>query len=227
MMKFIEGVLAALLLVSHLPAQAEGAKRMFNTEKFVGLASSASASYEEIALEYELENRKGDIVRFTSCTQVETTEANEIVESQYSLFKLLSLNCLALKRYSSSTNAEKSFFPVRLNKTLVAAFPATAMVKLSESDMAKRQGKTLADYEHSLDISIAGDGSAKVITPEDEITYQIMARADFDEDGLEDLLMRVDWRARAAMGRGSDFVLLNRKTKSGPVTVVWSAGGEL
>jgi hypothetical protein len=126
-----------------------------------------------------------------------------------------------LKRYAAGTEAKRSFFPARLKKSDIAAFPATATVRISEASMAQRQGKTLAEYENRFNVSIITPHSASVITKRDEWKYHIMARADFDEDGCEDLLLRVDWQARDAMGSGTDLILLSKKSRDAPTTVAW------
>jgi hypothetical protein len=73
-------------------------------------------------------------------------------------------------------------------------------------------GRTLSEQERRLSASITGADSAKLITETDKLKFRVMARADFDDDGTEDLLVRVDWAARDAMGQGSDLILLSRKS---------------
>jgi hypothetical protein len=224
MNKFIGCLLTASLFISHLPLQGAAPKQSFNTAQFVGLTSPTVTSDERAVLDYELTGRSGGSIHFTNCAQVDAVKEGEIVESQHSLFKLLAMNCLALEKYSTSAASQKSFFPAQLTKAVVAAFPATAMVQLSEEDTARRQGKTLSTYAPILEISTGSEGAAKVLTAEDEITYLIMARADFDDDGIEDLLVRIDWHARTAMGKGSDLVLLSRESSSAPITLSWRSG---
>lgn len=221
MKRLLGCILTASLLLDHLTAHGAPPKRLFNKSEFVGLVSPNVTSYEGTVLNYDLQNPSGGNIHFTSCKQVEATKENEIVESQYSLFKLLLMNCLALQRYSASVAAQRSFFPARLTKAIVAAFPATATARISDEDMVQRQGKTLAAYEKQFSVSIAGDGSAKVVTADDERAYVILARADFDNDGIEDLLVRVNWHARTAMGKGTDLFLLSKKSGSAPIIVTW------
>lgn len=221
-MKVLWGcILVAALLASHLKAQGEAPKRAFNTAQFTGLVTQEVTSYDGTVLDYELDLREGGTIRFRSCRQVESTREEGILDSQYSLFKLLSMNCLALKRYTASTVAQRSFFPAQLRKADIAAFPATAIVPVSEESLAQRQGRTLSGYEDRFDVSIIGPDSATVITSDDELKYHFMARADFDGDGTEDLLVRIDWRARNAMGRGTELILLSKKSADAPIALVW------
>ena len=221
MIKCIIYLLAALLLAGWVGAEREAPARVFNTQEFVGLVSTEVGSYEDAVLDYELDASKDGVLHFTRCTQVEAVDAGDIEASQYPLFKLLSVNCLALKRYVESVPAQRSYFPEKLTKELVAAFPATAVPRISDEEMTRRQGKNLTAYEAKIKISLAADGSVQVMTATDEMTYYIMARADFDGDGAEDLLVRVDWHARNAFGRGTDLFFLAKTSDSGPVTVSW------
>jgi hypothetical protein len=214
--------LVALLTFATFACASGSVSRTFNTKEFTGLIS-VNSGYLDATLDYELDGAKGRVVHFGNCRQVEATTEQEIESSQYSLFKLLSINCLALKRYSESGAARRSFFPARFTRKLVAAFPATAVPRISDEEMKLRSGKTLFAYEKNLRISIAADGSARVVTNDDEIAYVPMARADFDGDGVEDVLVRVDWHARKAFGEGSDLLLLSKDSASGAVVVAWRA----
>ena len=222
MIKSVVYLLATLLLMSHAVAHSAVLKRTFNAPEFTGLVSIEAASYGEAILDYDLDASNGGVIHFTGCVQVEATKEGDVVASQYALLKLLSVNCQALKRYFSSAAAQRSYFPARLSKRLVMAFPATALPNnISPEAMSRRQGKLLRTYEPSVKTSIIEGGSAEVVTTTEKITYHVMARADFDHDGAEDLLMRVDWSVRKAFGKGADLLLLSKKSSSSAIFVAW------
>ena len=55
-----------------------------------------------------------------------------------------------------------------------------------------------------------------VTSASDERAYHVLGRADFTGDGLEDLLIRVDWHARHALGRGTDLFILEKSFRGSP-----------
>ena len=50
--------------------------------------------------------------------------------------------------------------------------------------------------------------------------FHRLARADFDGDGSEDWLLRIDWTARHGDACGSELVLVGRPVKGGPLKVL-------
>jgi len=203
------------------PVRKEMPIRKFHTREFVGLVSAEPTSYGDAVLDYELDTSQGGMVRFTRCAEVESTDEQDIESSQYPLFRLLFTNCQALRRYAESHPARRSFFPARMSEELLAAFPATAVPRISDEEMKRREEKTLSEYEAVLRIAVQTDGSVQVTNKADEMTYHTMARADFDGDGTEDILMRVDWHSREAFGQGTDLFLLSKPSDSAPISVAW------
>jgi hypothetical protein len=99
--------------------------------------------------------------------------------------------------------------------------PATAVPRINDEDIARRQAKTLKAYDPSVRVTEASDGSIHVATATDEMQYQILGRADFTGDGTEDLLIRVDWHVRDALGRGTDLFILEKTSATAPIIVSW------
>lgn len=218
---------SALLLMllgacASVPSPVVGAPApSFNEEYFAGLVSPEVGRYEDAVLDYQLDSPTGAPIHITRCPQVDSLGEDRVAPSQYPLYRLLSTNCLALKRYTESRPAERTYFPAQLTPGLVLSFPATAVPRINDEDLERRQGKTLGSYGGRPKASVAPDGGVRVVDRTDELTYSLMARADFDGDGTEDLLVRVDWRALDAMGEGTELLLLSRTSADAPVTVSW------
>ncbi|CAD5366130.1 conserved exported hypothetical protein [Rubrivivax sp. A210] len=211
--------LALALLTAHA-AQAEAPPptrnfSSFNLRAFAGLVSAPDAG--EAVLDIALDDSAGVEITFKSCAQVQVTPEARIAESQFALFRLLTLNCLALARWQHSQPARGSHFPAQLNARLLAALPAAAVPRLNDEDLARRAGKTLGAFEKALRVELRPDGSALARSRGDERVYTVMARADFDGDGFEDLLLRAQSRA----GRASDLLLVAKTTPTGAIKLIW------
>jgi len=219
--------LFSLLLVAHTSfADTARAQRTLNVSDLRSLIPKGSFGYDTAVLDYELTAPNGNTIHLNSCTQVDATKDDDVAAFDYKRLQYVRINCLALKRYSTSTMPKKNFFPPRLTRAFIASLPATAAFLIGDSEYIRQlHGKSLAASLHGLHlhISILSKNEAKVVTDEDDDRYVVVARADFDGDGIEDLLMRIDWRARDAFGAASDLVLLSKKSASGPVSVSWRA----
>jgi hypothetical protein len=202
--------------------KAQRPQREFNFMEFTGLVSKQVKAYGDVALDYDLSDRNGENVHFTSCLQVDATSENDIVTSEYQLYKLLSIHCKAIRIYiEQGTQAKQSFFPEAITKELVAAFPAIAAPQVSKEEMADRLGKRLADDEPGLEVKIVDKNNADVLTSTDDITYTIIARSDFNQDGIEDLLVSMNWYVIDAFGKGAGLFILEKKSPTDPVTLTW------
>lgn len=202
-------------------------ERQFNRAAFPGLAASAGDGLANARLDYELDSKLGSPLRFDHCAQVTATRADDVAESQHALFRLLAINCLAASQYSATAAAVRSYFPRQLTRRLIAAFPAGAIVALNVDQASRPAPGTLAPRVGAAVVRVGADGAAAVATAHDETLYTVMARADFDADGIEDLLVRIEWRALDAMGSGVDLVLLTRTRAGGPIRLPWRAGTSL
>ncbi len=221
-MKYLLCSILALMVANCASINARAPEREFNFEEFTGLVSKQAATYEDVVLDYDLDDEKGEKVHFASCLQVDSTDETSILASEYQLFNLLSIHCRAIGLYlEKGVQAKQSYFPAKLTKELLYSFPAAAGPRISKYSLEKRAGKTLKEYEPLLDISIIDDNTSEVLTQNHETTFDIMARADFNADGFEDLLVRILWHVRDAFGKGSDLFILEKTSSTGPVVLTW------
>jgi hypothetical protein len=196
----------------------------FNTSAFAGLAGSADDDYSSANLDLVLDEAGGGEIRFVSCPQVEATDEARIQADQYALFRLLRTNCLALKRYASRRPARISHLPRALTPEIVGDLPADAVPRIANESPALPAGRPLKAVVAVEVIEGLPDGRVRVLTSTDEIFYVPMAQADFDGDGVQDVLLRLDWRTRDAFGKGVDLLQVTRLAPNGVLRVTWRMG---
>jgi hypothetical protein len=195
---------------------------IFNWKEFTGITSSGIDRYADAVLDYSLDTKDKGEIHFDNCVQVERTDENSIVEPQYYLFKLLLRNCEALKMHFQQGKIPKaSYFQTTLSEKEIRQWPAMAGVIVNNEEMTRREGKTLSDYETDLSIEIVDKDTIEAETSSDLITYHIMSRADFNKDGIEDLLVRMNWHIRDAFGKGVNLFILEKKSQTGTVILTW------
>ncbi len=199
----------------------------FNYKTFCGTVSKDISKYEDVILDSELTGKDGKNIYFDRCSQIDLIDEDDIKTSQYHIYKSIKLKCKAIKLYiEKGAHAKRTFFPKKITKAFIESLPATIGPVISEHLLSMRNGKTLAEYElseyeSSLDISIIDKFEAKVVTKVYQTTFKIMARADFNNDGVEDLLARISWKVREAFGKGSDLFILEKKSTDEPILLTW------
>ena len=200
-------------------------KPFFNSDEFTGLVTLGDTStkrYQDIALDYALDGKTGKEIQFSSCQQVDATTENQVVTSQLHLLQLLKVNCTAANYYLLANNAitNHSYWPTTLTNTFIKSLPALAIPNLGGDSFNNRQG-TLTEAEPTLAIQALNPLSAEVILDGDlAITYVVLARGDFNNDGFEDIFLRLDWNITTAFGKGFDWIIVSKGSPSQLPTIV-------
>jgi hypothetical protein len=206
-------------------------QREFEPRHFTGLTAKAISGDDDATLDIDFDRIGGGLLRFAHCREVLPNQRAQgqpdllaqVLPSQAALVDILRLNCLAVHRFSLSRPARRSHLPVRWSAAAVAMMPADLLPALGPADQpgaAPGRGGTLARRAGSRRITQAADGAVRVTGAEVVALFHRLARADFDGDGSEDWLLRIDWAARQGDARGSALVLVGRPVKGGPLQVV-------
>lgn len=207
--------------------------REFDTRLFTGLTAQRLAREDDATLDIDFDRVGGGLVRFAHCRDVQPGPLAQVQPSQATLAEVLRLNCLAVKRYAASQPANRSQLPARWSAAAVALLPADLMPSLvpagaeastgaaSAANATKVQaGATLARQPGARHIKLAHDGTVQVTGADVVAQFHRLARADFDGDGSEDWLLRIDWAATQGDARGSALVLVARPAANQPARVL-------
>lgn len=212
-------VLIFIAILIHVAAcsnkPAVNIKAVFYPDYFIGLETQQIESYKDAALDYDLTSSANQNIHFNNCLQVEAVKDSEVLASEYHLLTMLRLNCKALKMYTLSGSSEFSYLDEVLIKKDISNLPATAYPYVNNEDKLSRQNKKLIEYQKKVDISVATDGVINVTTELDNLVYQVIATGDFNADKIEDALIRIDWHVIDAFGKGSNLVLITKRSPSG------------
>lgn len=193
----------------------------FNERDFTGLVSLGD-SYKNIKLDYELDDLNKKSMKFTTCQQVDMQGKEKILVSQYRLFVLLQINCAAANHFFSGKPATITHFPEKLSLGLVRLFPAESAPHTGREDMTMRKNMRLEEYEKNLKLKSSDNGAVTVTATEDEeITYIVMARADVNNDSIEDIVVRLDWSIPNSFGQGFDLLVLSKTSAAAPIKLLW------
>jgi hypothetical protein len=170
---------------------------------------------------YQYQSTSGNTIDIHNCKQASAMDSALIAEFEYFRFQQLLLSCQAMEQYARAGKSRASYFPQVFDKQFYEQLPAIAAPLLGEADLDQRQGKSFTAYETGTQVTIEPPHTAKLLTAEDEIYITILARGDFNGDGIEDLLVKSEWYARQAFGKHADLLILAKTDTSQVVKINW------
>jgi len=193
-----------------------------NLPEFPGFTLKENVSYSTVKLSgYEFKSADGMPVVYNTCPGVTSSNESEVAEYELFRYRLLLNTCHALEKYLAAKPSAESNFPAQFDTRLIGDMPATSVPLLNKTQEEARIGKTVKTYFAGGQLSLEKNGSVKVLTDDDEISYTLLARGDFTNDGVEDLLLRVEWYARKASGKHVDLLILSKTATDKPITIGW------
>jgi hypothetical protein len=207
-------------------------QRHFEVRHFTGLTAKAITREDDATLDIDFDRLGGGLLRFAHCRELRPALLAQVVPAQAVLAETLRLNCLAVRRFDAARPAVRSQLPRRWSAATVAAMPAallpvlapvegqTSAASAPSASAAAERPATLARRPGSRHIGLAADGAVRVSGSDVVALLHRLACADFDGDGSEDWLVRIDWAARHGDARGSELVLISRMAAGGRWRVI-------
>jgi len=183
---------------------------------FVFNASDAQAAQPIKPHQFTTTQKKE--LTFTKCKDTLSFNVDKISEYEYFRFKLLLLSCNAIEKISKATASNVSFYPKQLSNSFYSELPAIALPALSEADKKNKQNKTINSYLNKPEITNE-NGAIKITTSEDEFYITLLARGDFNKDGIEDLLIKTEWYAKNSNGKHAELFILKKLDAKQAITV--------
>lgn len=206
---------AVILALSACSPNQNGIPKTINQKEFSGVTSIGD-TFKEVSLNYDLDSKDGKLIHFSSCTDIDKTPEKDIKEDQYQLFSMLKRNCLALKLYFEATNSAKSYLPASPSLEFIRTLPANAIP--DQGGNSKNLDVPLGESQPELTEISATANSIEVQFNDLNINYVVLAKGDFNHNGIEDMLLRMDWRVTSAFGSG--FELFVVEAKDGDIQVI-------
>lgn len=179
---------------------AEALPRAFEPRHFTGLTAEHISTEGDATLELDFDRIGGGRLHLAHCRDVPPDLAEQVVPPQATLAEILRLNCLAVRRYAGSQSASRSHMPARWSRDAVAKLPAQVLPELGPDDAAtptvSQPRLTLARRPGARHITLGRHGDVSVDGPEVHALFYRLAQADFNGDGYQDWLLRMDWGAQ-------------------------------
>lgn len=170
---------------------------------------------------YEYKYQTGQTFSLNSCTKANRIDVSKIADYDYFRFNLLLISCEGLKKYLNAAASNISHFPEKLSVGFIEKLPISIFPQLSKSEFKRNYGKTIDSFYKKTRISKNKNGTFIILTDDDEIYLNVLARGDFNKDGFEDLLIETQWYAQKAYGKYADLIIISQKNKGSAAEIIW------
>ena len=161
---------------------------------------------------------------FKSCNDILVYDYKDIVTFEQFHFKLITASCTAIYKYLQSNGFSNSFFPDHINHGFITSLPANSAPIINDYIFNKQKNKSL-NQAYKFNTIQDKNNKINLITETEEFYIDIIARGDFDNDDIEDLLVSSQWYARNARGKYNDLVILSKTGKDKPIEITWRMYG--
>lgn len=176
-------------------------------KRFVLLSSDPSETRLTQASPLEFVN--GEVRDMINCLEIEATKIEQIIEREQRLLVAAKTDCKIARRYIEAAAAKSTNLPVSLDQGPLLSLPADLIPAINfDSTLGKPGGnlgelniksfETTQQWEHTIAL-------------EDAIFIKLteVARADFDQDGVEDLMLMSEWQVADAWdGQGTELLII-------------------
>lgn len=147
--------------------------------------------------------------QLSKCSEIERTNIEQLVEREQELLMAAKIDCQIARRFIVAKAATTSFLPAQLDKDTLLSLPAGLLPTLN----SKTSTQSPDDNLSALNISRIEMVQERVhqIAVNDVMLIKIteVARADFNADGVEDLMLITEWGVTdSGDGTGIDLMII-------------------
>lgn len=197
------------------------AQPWFNYDVFGQELDVTRSSISDIRLNHRFRTNGNNLV-VDNCSAVLGYKGT-VAQADAHGFTVLQFNCFAAQLFLKTPSTFVSHWSVGFSEPLYRSFSDIAYPNPSGQDysVTSNTHSTMADYVGAVDVNSIGDDF--IVTSSNYINtkYQLIAKADFNYDGIEDWLIRMDWQLQAEEGVGVEWVALTKLTESSKPMILW------
>lgn len=207
-------------LISCANAEINGNKPSVNIKYFDFFKIGKDLSSTTFGWDMTFKNYQEEKVVFSNCNQLSVYDRNNIIPYDQHRFDLFTADCTAIYKYLNAASFKSTFFPKLITNDFIKSLPANTAPLISKESIKLYSNKTLSQAYELTSIE-DNNNSIKLSTNVEEIYIAVVARGDFDNDGIEDLIVSSQWYPKDAFGKYSDLVILSKIAKDKPIEIIW------
>lgn len=165
-----------------------------------------------LALAFEFELDSGVRAQVGSCEEAAAVDPARIEPTDFHRVRRLQVDCRAVQQFAVARPATVSFFEGRVvTRDALEKLPASVQPPLTrDPHPPEADAKSLKAVEQLGEFELRDDDSWVLVGERSMYVLEVLAWGDFNGDGVDDVMVRVDWRALDAFGRGTSALVLTR-----------------
>lgn len=147
-----------------------------------------------------------------SCMEIDATAINSVIEREANLLIGAKLDCAIAKQYINAKPATSSYLPKPLTLDYLKQFPANVIPSFNEQQERNAQRKTLGELNINENNTVQDNVFEILLNDVLIVKITEIARADFNADGMEELMIMTEWVVKdSGDGEGVDLLVIEGK----------------
>lgn len=212
-------MLSACEQVSTVKNQTKTVPRWINPTIFDATNHANGSSYS-FEFDMSFTDAKGGSFTVKNCLELGAIGEERISPPEYPHWQILKTDCEIVGRFYGSPKVSEGYWAGEFDYPLLKTFPATAIPYLGGQGLDDREG-LLGNSEPNIKLLSNGEHNVKVLIDGMEVDYVVVARGDFNRDGLQDWFVRMDWYIEEATSHGFDWVVLTTLSPGAAPMLLW------
>lgn len=202
---------------------AVSAKPWFNHSIFGRSLDPQVDSLGSVQIDAKFYGAEGPTLVFNTCSDLANYSEADIAYDQFLFWASINIDCTAAQAFIDSSADFVSYWPSSLTPELLLSFPSVATPNIGGQSLAvaSEDGATLADARDGVEITEVGENFVSATQNTLNTKYLLVAKADFNFDGIEDWFVRLDWNISGASGIGSEWIALTKLSADKPPMILW------
>lgn len=197
---------------------------------------SAHWKVEDEDVSFDVQNKKGDKLHVDNCTalfKADQAGLTQPMHGSWKIYRAWAKNCYAVRALADAKAADQSFVDdFAMTEENVRALPVDLAFMVSNDDIRhmkkiRKNGGNLGDYIGKATVSRGlktGDGPSRYSVVRDQYggvqALRLVARGDFDHDGVEDLMISTATSLTGGSYEAYGLYVVTRKKPDAPFELV-------
>lgn len=171
---------------------------------------------------YSLDDVDGEDLGVTDCNALAALDRDKVAERDISYYLSYRADCMGATAYLAGADATKSYLRGIDIIDVVPLLSATIRPRVSsDTDLSSTwdlgvEGLTLAESEQDLSLNVISTNSVTAKLDIFEADYETIGLRDVNGDGIEDMILRLNYAVIQGSARGTKVFFLTRLSADAP-----------
>lgn len=160
-----------------------------------------------------------------SCLEIDATAINSVIEREVYLLLAAKLDCAIARQFIHARPATTSNLPQPLSIDYLKQLPANVIPSFNEQQERNAERKTLGELNINENNTVQDHVFELLLNDVLSVNIIEIARADFNGDGIEDVMIMTEWLVTdSGDGEGVDLLIIEEKQQKpseGKLKLIW------